>query len=424
MAKSKSSKSSKDHSSSRSKLKRHLRRLKRSLHSRRDKSTKSNSRKDIYAASGSSAGSSPPPSANQILSLLEPYHKDQLVSFLVDAIASDPSLLTRVYAVADSDVQHRKLFVHGFGWDASKEDMMTAFSPYGEVEDCNIVCDRSTGRCKGYGFITFRTRKAATLALKEPHKQIGNRMTTCQLAAVGPVPSGSSASNNPDTLARKIYVSNVHADTQPDKLRSLFEKFGEIELGPIGFDLKTGKSRGFALFVYKTLEGTRKALEEPYKMFGGRLLHCELASNSNNKKKTQSMPTMAPAAVAPPAMAQSVTASQIAAMAAAQNMALYSQNPYAAFLGQNPFFAAATLNPLAAVAAFNPAFAAAAFNPAAATGFATAAAAAHNPMLAKKEVPQGQSLLRSYQGSVLSSTQQSHGSTGGLSGRGFPGFMW
>lgn len=412
MAKSKHSKSSKDHSSSRSKLK-----------SRRDKSTKSNSRKDIYVASGSSAGSSPPPSANHILSLLEPYQKDQLVTFLVDAIASDPSLLPRVYAVADSDVQHRKLFVHGFGWDASNEDMMTAFSPFGEIEDCNMVCDRSTGRCKGYGFITFCTRKAATLALKEPHKWIGNRMTTCQLAAVGPVPSGSSASNNPDTLARKIYVSNVHADTQPNKLRSLFEKFGEIELGPIGFDLQTGKSRGFALFVYRTVEGTKKALEEPYKMFGGRLLHCELASSSNNKKKTQSIPTMAPAAVAPPVMPQSVTVSQIAAMAAAQNMALYSQNPYAAFLGHNPFFAAATLNPLAAAAAFNPAFAAAAFNPAA-TGFATAAAAAHNPMLAKKEVPEGQSLLRSYQGSVLSSIQQNHGSTGGLSGRGFPGFMW
>lgn len=414
MAKSKRSKTSKDHSSSRSK---HKSRKHKSSHKK--KSTSFNPKRDNYAASGSSAVSSPPPSANQILSLLEPYQKEQLVSFLVDAIASDPSLLPRVYAVADSDVQHRKLFVHGFGWDATKEDMMAVFSSYGEVEDCNMVCDRSTGRCKGYGFITFRTRKAASLALKEPHKRIGNRMTTCQLAAVGPVPSGSSASNNPDTLARKIYVSNVHADTQPDKLRSLFEKFGEIELGPIGFDLQTGKSRGFALFVYKTVEGAKKALEEPYKMFGGRLLHCELASNSNNKKKTQSVPTMAPPAVAAPAVAPAVTASQIAAMAAAQNMALYSQNPYAVFLGQNPILAAATLNPLAS-AALSPYAAFLGQN----TGFAAAAAAAHNPVLAKKEAPDGQSMMGSYQGSGLSSTQQSHGSNGGLSSHGFPGFMW
>jgi heterogeneous nuclear ribonucleoprotein A1/A3 len=427
MAKSKRLKTSKDHISSHSK---HKSREHRSSH--KNKSTSSNPKRDNYADPSSSAWSFPSPSANQILSLLEPYQKDQLVSFLVDAIASDPSLLPRVYAVADSDVQHRKLFVHGFGWDATKEDMVAAFSSYGEVEDCNMVCDRSTGRCKGYGFITFRTRKAASSALKEPHKQIGNRMTTCQLAAVGPVPSGNSASNNPDTLARKIYVSNVHADTQLDKLRSLFEQFGEIELGPIGFDLQTGKSRGFALFVYKTVECAKKALEEPYKMFGGRLLHCELASSNNNKKKTQSAHTMAPPAVAAPAMAlpitapavaPAITASQIAAMAATQNMALYSQNPYAAFLGQNPLLAAATLNHLAAAAAFNPALAAA-FNPAAAAGFATAAAAVHNPVLAKREASDGQPMMGSYQGSVLSSTQQSHGSIGGLSGHGYPGFMW
>ncbi|KAJ3697047.1 hypothetical protein LUZ61_000752 [Rhynchospora tenuis] len=420
MAKSKRSKSSsKDRSSSRSK---HKSRKHKSSHKK--KSTNSNSKRDIYAASGSSAASSPPPSENQILTLLEPYQKDQLVSFLVDAIVSDPSLLPRVYEAADSDVQHRKLFVHGFGWEATKEDMLTAFSIYGEVEDCNMVSDRSTGRSKGYGFITFRTRKAASLALKEPHKRIGNRMTTCQLAAVGPVPSGSSASNNPDTLARKIYVSNVHADTQPDKLRALFEKFGEIELGPIGFDLQTGKSRGFALFVYKTVEGAKKALEEPYKMFGGRLLHCELATSSNNKKKTQQVSSVAPPAVAAPTMAPAMAASQIAAMAAAQNMALYSQNPYAAFLGQNPLLAAATFNPLAAAAAFNPAFAAVAFNPAAATGLATAAAAAaHNPVWAKKESSDGQSLLQSYQSSGLGLTQQGNGLNDGLSSRGFPGFM-
>ncbi|KAJ4790678.1 hypothetical protein LUZ62_041924 [Rhynchospora pubera] len=419
MAKSKrSNSSSKDRSSSRSKYK-----VRKHKSTHKKKSTNSNPKRDIHAASGSSAASSPPPSANQILTLLEPYQKDQLVSFLVDAIVSDPSLLPQVYEAADSDVQHRKLFVHGFGWEATREDMLTAFSVYGEVEDCNMVCDRSTGRSKGYGFITFRTRKAASLALKEPHKRIGNRMTTCQLAAVGPVPSGSSASNNPDTLARKIYVSNVHADTQPDKLRALFEIFGEIELGPIGFDLQTGKSRGFALFVYKTVEGAKKALEEPYKMFGGRLLHCELATSSNNKKKSQPVSSAAPPAVAAPTMAPAMAASQIAAMAAAQNMALYSQNPYAAFLGQNPLLAAATFNPLAAAAAFNPAFAAAAFNPAAATGLAAAAAAAHNPVLAKKESSDGQSLLHSYQNAGLGLPQQGHGSTGGLSARGFPGFM-
>ncbi|KAJ3675237.1 hypothetical protein LUZ60_004279 [Juncus effusus] len=335
--------------------------------------------------------------ANEILTLLEPYQKDQLITFLVDAIVSDPSLLPRVNQLADSDTSHRKLFVHGFGHDSSKDELHNAFSQFGEIEECNMVCEKNSNRCKGYGFVTFKTRKSASLALKEPHKKIGTRVTTCQLASLGPVPSGSGASSNPDAMARKIYVSNVHAETQPDKLRALFSQFGEIELGPIGFDLKTGKSRGFALFVYKTLEGAKKALEEPYKMFEGRLLHCEPAS-SNNKRKSQD------GSAAPPCVAPGV-APNIPAL----NLAFYGQNlPYAALLGQNPLLAAAVLNPLLnlnAVLGFD--------------GAARMAARKGNVADQKKSGEPG--LLGAYQGP--SQTQSGQGSSAGLSVRRFPGFM-
>ncbi|KAK7835226.1 ubp1-associated protein 2b, partial [Quercus suber] len=52
------------------------------------------------------------------------------------------------------------------------------------------------------------------------------------------------------------FVFNVLFDTDSKKLRQFFSKFGEIEIELIGFDSTTGKSRGFALFMYKT---TRKA---------------------------------------------------------------------------------------------------------------------------------------------------------------------
>lgn len=61
----------------------------------------------------------------------------------------------------------------------------------------------------------------------------------------------------------------------------MFAKFGEIEMGPMGFDVNTGKSRGFALFLYKTQERANNALEEPNKVFEGHQLHCQYASKSN-----------------------------------------------------------------------------------------------------------------------------------------------
>ncbi|KAI3794510.1 hypothetical protein L1987_37142 [Smallanthus sonchifolius] len=66
-------------------------------------------------------------------------------------------------------------------------------------------------------------------------------------------------------------------------LRSFFSKFGETETGPLGFDSVTGRSRGFALFVYKNQDWFRKALEEPHKIFEGHQLHCQKAADGKNK---------------------------------------------------------------------------------------------------------------------------------------------
>ncbi|PWA89253.1 Nucleotide-binding, alpha-beta plait [Artemisia annua] len=51
-----------------------------------------------------------------------------------------------------------------------------------------------------------------------------------------------------------------------------FTKFGEIEYGPSVIDKATGKFKGFVMFVCKIVEGCKKALEDPTKVFDG----CEL----------------------------------------------------------------------------------------------------------------------------------------------------
>jgi len=38
---------------------------------------------------------------------------------------------------------------------------------------------------------------------------------------------------------------------------SFFPQYGEIEEGPLGFDRQSGRSRGFALFIFKLVEATQ-----------------------------------------------------------------------------------------------------------------------------------------------------------------------
>ncbi|KAI3968448.1 hypothetical protein MKW92_020311 [Papaver armeniacum] len=198
-------------------------------------------------------------------------------------------LVEDIHRLADQDPSHRKLFVHGLGWETTSDKLREIFSTYGELEDCNVVVDKNTGKSKGYGFILYKHRKSASKRfLQEPQKKIENRMTACQLASSGPVniPSqqqpqqhqyqqmnhhvkkngnSSAAGMSPEMLQRKIY-------------------YGEIEEGPLGFDKNTGKPKGYALFIYKTLEGARKALEEPSKNFEGHVLFCQKATDNNKQK--------------------------------------------------------------------------------------------------------------------------------------------
>ncbi|CAA0376070.1 UBP1-associated protein 2B [Arabidopsis thaliana] len=221
--------------------------------------------------------------------LLEPFSKDQLLILLKEAAERHRDVANRIRIVADEDLVHRKIFVHGLGWDTKADSLIDAFKQYGEIEDCKCVVDKVSGQSKGYGFILFKSRSGARNALKQPQKKIGTRMTACQLASIGPVqgnPVVAPAQHfNPENVQRKIYVSNVSADIDPQKLLEFFSRFGEIEEGPLGLDKATGRPKGFALFVYRSLESAKKALEEPHKTFEGHVLHCHKANDGPKQVK-------------------------------------------------------------------------------------------------------------------------------------------
>ncbi|XP_030460891.1 UBP1-associated protein 2C-like [Syzygium oleosum] len=212
--------------------------------------------------------------------MIEPFTREQLLDVLQEAVINHPDVLYAARAVADGDATQRKLFVRGLGWETTTEGLRSLFSVYGEIEEAVVVLDKATGKSKGYGFVTFKHVDGALRALREPSKKIDGRVAVTQLAAAGN--TGSNA-NPVDVSNRKIYVGNVPIDMPSDKLLSHFSAYGEIEEGPLGFDKLTGKSRGFALFVYKTMDGAQAALVEPAKMIDGRQVNCKLAIDGKKK---------------------------------------------------------------------------------------------------------------------------------------------
>jgi len=83
---------------------------------------------------------------------------------------SPVSLAEVVIAVAQrpkrESLTPAKLFVGGLSWDITAEELRGAFSNFGKVTDVQIVHDRSTGRSRGFGFVTFEKHADADEAVK------------------------------------------------------------------------------------------------------------------------------------------------------------------------------------------------------------------------------------------------------------------
>jgi cold-inducible RNA-binding protein len=60
-----------------------------------------------------------------------------------------------------------KLFVGGLSFDTTDDGLHEAFQRFGEITEHKVITDRTTGRSRGFGFITFADEAAAATAISE-----------------------------------------------------------------------------------------------------------------------------------------------------------------------------------------------------------------------------------------------------------------
>ncbi|PKU70823.1 RNA-binding protein 38 [Dendrobium catenatum] len=83
------------------------------------------------------------------------------------------------------DTTYTKVFVGGLAWETHKDTMKQYFEQFGEILEAVIISEKTTGRSKGYGFVTFSEPEAATRACADPSPVIDGRRTNCNIASLG-----------------------------------------------------------------------------------------------------------------------------------------------------------------------------------------------------------------------------------------------
>ncbi|KAK9122298.1 hypothetical protein Syun_019915 [Stephania yunnanensis] len=83
------------------------------------------------------------------------------------------------------DTTYTKIFVGGLAWETKRENMKHYFERFGAIEEAVVITEKTTGRSKGYGFVTFKDPNAAMRACEDPCPVIDGRRTNCNLASLG-----------------------------------------------------------------------------------------------------------------------------------------------------------------------------------------------------------------------------------------------
>ncbi|PPS19439.1 hypothetical protein GOBAR_AA01131 [Gossypium barbadense] len=83
------------------------------------------------------------------------------------------------------DTTYTKIFVGGLAWETKTDTLKRYFEQFGEILEAVVINDKTTGRSKGYGFVTFKDVDSAMRACYNPFPVIDGRRANCNLASLG-----------------------------------------------------------------------------------------------------------------------------------------------------------------------------------------------------------------------------------------------
>jgi len=132
-----------------------------------------------------------------------------------------------------------------------------------------VIYDRSTGRSRGFAFVTMSTVEEAEAAIKKFNGfEIGGRNLRVNFPEVPRVANGRSPARPPSNFGgyvdspHKVYVGNLAWSVTSDALREAFNKKGNVLGAKVILDRETGRSRGFGFVSFPSEAEVEAALSE------------------------------------------------------------------------------------------------------------------------------------------------------------------
>lgn len=158
-------------------------------------------------------------------------------------------------------IMERKLVVLGIPWEVDTDGLREYMSKFGELEDCVVMKERSTGRSRGFGYVTFATEEDAKSALSGEHF-LGNRILEVKVA------TPKEEMRAPPRKATRIFVARIPPSVTEATFRSHFEKYGEITDLFMPKDHATKAHRGIGFITYASADSVDNLMDDTHELGG------------------------------------------------------------------------------------------------------------------------------------------------------------
>ncbi|KAK7345559.1 hypothetical protein VNO77_16164 [Canavalia gladiata] len=160
-----------------------------------------------------------------------------------------------------------KLFVGNLPFTVDSAQLAQLFESAGNVEMVEVIYDKTTGRSRGFGFVTMSSVEEVEAAAQQFN---GYQMEGRPLRVnSGPPPArsensrfrGSSRGSGPSDGENRVHVGNLAWGVDNFALESLFREQGKVLEAKVIYDKESGKSRGFGFVTYSSPEEVSSAIE-------------------------------------------------------------------------------------------------------------------------------------------------------------------
>ncbi|AAS51760.2 ADL160Wp [Eremothecium gossypii ATCC 10895] len=186
---------------------------------------------------------------------------------------------------ADLSRDINKMFIGGLNWETTEDNLREYFSKYGNVTEVKIMRDGTTGRSRGFGFLSFADASSVDEVVKTQHILDGKVID----------PKRAIPREEQDKTG-KIFVGGIGPDVRPKEFEEFFSQWGSIIDAQLMLDKDTGRSRGFGFITYDSPDAVDRVCQNKFIEFKGKRIEIKRAEPRQVQKQrtTNASPTGQP----------------------------------------------------------------------------------------------------------------------------------